>query len=261
MGGSLTKSEETVITVTLCSDQTAEETELIMPDIVGKDYAGWADTLNEKYGVVVRYSSAYSEQYDEGLIISTSPVAGTVLTEGQTVDVTYSKGRKDTSVTMVSLIGMSENEAKSALEELGLKCGTVVTVSSEQATGTVVFQSVKAKTDVEPGTQVDLQISSGPEQEEEPEEDESEDESEHSHSSEEETETPVLPDDETHVITVNMPDGRADFSSVSIKINGVNYYSGTVGADQSSFSVEYQGTIESIDVTVDGVTHKDFTIS
>jgi hypothetical protein len=46
-----------------------------------------------------------------------------------------------------------------------------------------------------------------------------------------------------------------------VKINGVNYYSGTVGADQSTFSVEYKGTIESIDVTVDGTSHKDFTIS
>ena len=263
VGGSITKSEETEIVVTLCSEQSGEEqTELIMPDIVGKDYAGWADTLNEKYGVVVRYSSAYSDEYDEGLIISTVPVAGTVLTEGQTVDVTYSKGHKDTSVTMISLIGMQENEAKSALSELGLKCGEVVTVSSEQEAGTVVFQSVKAKTDVEPGTQVDLQISSGPEQEEEPEEEpEEEEEDDTEAETGDEDETPVLPTDETHVITVNMPAGRTGSSSVSVKINGVNYYSGTVEAEQSSFSVEYQGTIESIDVTVDGVTHKDFTIS
>jgi serine/threonine-protein kinase len=257
IGGTVTKSEETEIVVTICSEATTEEEqELIMPDIVGKDYAGWADTLNEKYGVVVRYSSTYSEQYDEGLIISTDPVAGTKLTRGQSVEVVYSKGAKDTSVTMVSLVGMQENEAKNALSELGLECGTVVTVSSEKASGTVVFQSVKAGVSVEPGTSVDLQVSSGPitEEEEEPEDEEEYDE-------EEEDEVPDLPVDETHVITVNMPSGRTGISGVSIKINGVNYYSGTVGADKDSFSVEYEGTIESIDVTVDGATHKDFSIS
>jgi serine/threonine-protein kinase len=260
VGGTVTKSEETEIVVTICSEATTEEEqELIMPDIVGKDYAGWADTLNEKYGVVVRYSSTYSEQYDEGLIISTNPVAGTVLTRGQSVEVVYSKGAKDTSVTMVSLVGMQENEAKNALSELGLECGTVVTVSSEKASGTVVFQSVKAGVSVEPGTSVDLQVSSGPiTEEEEPEEPEDEEEDE---DEEEENEVPDLPVDETHVITVNMPEGRTGISGVSIKINGVNYYSGTVSADKDSFSVEYEGTIESIDITVDGATHKDFSIS
>lgn len=261
VGGTVTKSEETEIVVTLCAEATAEEEqELIMPDIVGKDYAGWADTLNEKYGVVVRYSSNYSEKYDEGLIISTNPVAGTVLTRGQSVEVIYSKGPKDTSVTMISLIGMSENEAKDALDALGLRCGTVVTVSSEETSGTVVFQSVKAKTDVEPGTTVDLQISSGPQQEAvaEPED---EDDEEGEGQEDDEAEVPDLPMDETHVITVNMPPNRSAISGVSIKINGVNYYSGTVEPEQSSFSVEYEGTIESIDVTVDGATHKDFSIS
>ena len=257
VGGTVTKSEETEIIVTLCSEaEGEEEPELIMPDIVGKDYAGWADTLNEKYGVVVRYSSTYSDKYDEGLIVSTNPIAGSVLTKGQSVEVVYSKGPKDTSVTMISLIGMEESEARDALTGLGLKCGSVVTVSSEEPAGTVVFQSVKAKTDVEPGTSVDLQISSGPqEEEEEPEESES------SSEEESEAEVPELPMDETHIITVNMPQGRTAISGVSIKINGVNYYSGTVDPDQSSFSVEYEGTIESIDVTVDGATHKDFTIS
>ena len=136
-------------------------------------------------------------------------------------------------------------------------------MSSEETSGTVVFQSVKAKTDVEPGTTVDLQISSGPQQEAVAEpEDEDDEEGEGQEDDEaDEAEVPDLPMDETHVITVNMPPNRSAISGVSIKINGVNYYSGTVEPEQSSFSVEYEGTIESIDVTVDGATHKDFSIS
>ena len=264
LGGSVTKSEETEITVVICSEETEETPDLIMPDIIGEDYAGWADTLSEKYGVVVKYSSTYSDKYDEGLIISTDPKAGAVLTEGQTVDITYSKGVKDTSVTMVSLIGMTENQAKSALKELGLKCGRVVTVSSDEDAGKVVFQSVKAKDEVEPGTKVDLQISSGPKPEDpepaEPEEPEEQTEEEKQDGDEAE-EPSDLPEDAAHVITVKMPEQRTSNSSVSIKINGVNYYSGTVGAEESSFSVEYKGTIESIDVTVDGASYKDYSIS
>lgn len=268
VGGSTTKSENTEITVVLCGELEAEPTDLVMPDIIGKDYASWATTLSEEYHVTVKYNPQYDDEMDEGLIISTDPVAGSKLVEGQTITLTYSKGQKITTVTMISLIGMTESKAKETLQGMGLT-GKAVTVSSDEQAGRVVFQSVKAGEEVELGTEVNLQISSGPQPEEEeptepaeskPEEPETPDEPDEPEEPGEQ-ETPNVPEDETHTIVVTMPEGRTEDSNVSIRVNGINYWSGTVAADQNQYSVEYKGTIESVDVTIDGNSHEGFKVS
>ncbi|MCD8008480.1 MAG: Stk1 family PASTA domain-containing Ser/Thr kinase [Clostridiales bacterium] len=260
--GTSTKSDVTEITVVLCAEPE-EETELIMPNIVGQDYTEWASTLSEDYHVTVKYNPQYSSDYDEGLIISTDPAAGATLTEGQTVTLTYSRGEKITTVTMVSLYGMTENAAKETIEELGLTTGSVTTVTSSETAGTVVFQSVKSGAEVEMGTAVNLQISSGPQ----PEDPEQEEEEEEEETDDQETDTnddtnqnDSDDDEEVHIIVVTMPSGRTETSTVSIRVNGVNYYSATVPADQSQVSVEYKGTIESLEVLVDGSSYSEYTV-
>ncbi len=278
-GGGSTKTDVTEITVVLCAEPEEEEAELIMPNIVGKDYSEWASTLSEDYHVTVKYNPQYSSDYDEGLIISTDPAAGATLTEGQTVTLTYSRGEKITTVTMVSLYGMTENKAKETIDELGLTTGSVTTVTSSETAGTVVFQSVKSGAEVELGTTVNLQISSGPQPEDpEPEEEEEEVEEEEQQtdtttSDNESEETDTTHDSETedgtddgtqedtiYVITVTMPSGRTDASIVSVRVNGVNYYSATIPADQTQVSVEYKGTIESLEVLLDGSSYSEYTV-
>ncbi|MCD8145750.1 MAG: Stk1 family PASTA domain-containing Ser/Thr kinase [Clostridiales bacterium] len=267
--GTSTKGDVTEITVVLCAEPE-EETELIMPNIVGQDYTEWASTLSEDYHVTVKYNPQYSSDYDEGLIISTDPTAGATLTEGQTVTLTYSRGAKVTTVTMVSLYGMTENKAKETIEELGLTTGSVTTVTSSETAGTVVFQSVKSGAEVEQGTAVNLQISSGPQPEDEEDEEEEEEETE---TDEQETESGDSnsndnttnqntnnSDEEIHTIVIAMPSGRTETSTVSVRVNGQNYYSATVPADQSQVSVEYKGTIESLEVLVDGNSYSEYTV-
>ncbi|MCD8189059.1 MAG: Stk1 family PASTA domain-containing Ser/Thr kinase [Clostridiales bacterium] len=270
--GTSTKGDVIEITVVLCAEPEEEATELVMPNIVGKDYSEWASTLSEDYHVTVKYNPQYSSEYDEGLIISTDPVAGTTLTEGQTVTLTYSRGEKITTVTMVSLYGMTENKAKETIEELGLTTGSVTTVTSSETAGTVVFQSVKSGAEVELGTTVNLQISSGPQPEDpEPEEEEEEeeqptdtntadDEDEETGNTHHDTETDDGTQEDTiYTITVTMPSGRTEDSTVSIRVNGINYYSATVAANKNQVSVEYKGTIESLEVLVDGSSYSDYT--
>lgn len=266
-GGTTTKSEQTEITVILCAEEKEEASQLVMPNIIGKDYAVWADTLSEKYNVVVKYMQEYSSDYKEGEIISTDPVAGSVLQEGQTVTITYSKGEKITTVTMVSLIGMTENEAKSALKELGLKCGSVVTVTSDKTKGTVVFQSVNSGDEVELGTEVDLQISTGPqpEDEEEPEDTEDQDDQQNDNQQDDSQQDDQNGDsqmesDTTHSIIVYLPEDRTEDANISIKVNGVNFYAGTVGPEKSQFTTEYNGSITSIEVTLDGEDYHEYDV-
>jgi serine/threonine-protein kinase len=255
--GTTTKSQSTEIVVVLCGEPEEEGTELIMPDILNDDYSKWADKLREEYGVTVKYNPQYSDEVEEGMIISTDPKAGTKLTAGQSVTLNYSKGAKVTTTTMISLIGMTENEAKSAIQELGLSPGTVTTVSSDETAGTVVYQSVKTNSEVELGSRVDIQISSGPKPEDPPEPEEPDQEEPVTTTQPDETDEPEqpddLPEDETHTITVTLPEGRTEDASITIRVNGVNYHSKTVKTNEKEVSVQYKGTVESVDVILDGV--------
>lgn len=261
-----TKSEVTDITVTLCAERETEADVKYMPYIVGENYQSWIQTLNDDYGVVVNYHTVYSDKYDKNLVISTDPVAGTALTEGQTVNLDISKGPEIKTVTMVSVMGMTQSRAKSTIEDLGLAVGSVTKVDSEETKGQVVFQSVKQGAEVEVGTKVNLQISKGPKTPTpKPDDSGSTDDPDDSGGSDPAgsgTGSDDGDDEETtHQIKVTLPSDREEASNVVIKVNDSVKYSKSVGADESVVSLSYTGTIDSIDVTVDGESYSDYTVS
>ncbi len=257
-GGTTTKEETTEITVVLNADSTEEGSLLYMPDILGQNYESWASVLSTDYHVTVKYSPEYSDDVPEGNIISTDPVAGTELHEGDKVTLTYSKGKKITTTTMVSLYGMTESKARSTLTELGLETGNVVTVESSESAGTVVMQSVKAGATVELGTAVDLQISSGPPDTADEPVTEPDDEKDNETGDDPSQQEPE--EEEVHTIVVNMPENRKEESIIVISINGKSYFTRTVAADENQVRVNYKGNIESITVVVDGVDYNDYEI-
>ena len=60
---------------------------------------------------------------------------------------------------------------------------------------------------------------------------------------------------------MNLPDGREEASTVVIKVNGGILFSKAVGAEESSVSVTYVGSIDDIEVTVDGESYSDYSVS
>ena len=249
-GGTTTKSETTDITVTLCAEDDDKVEVKYMPDIVGKNYRDWSQTLYNDYNVIVSYKFEYSDEYEKNLIISTDPKSGDELTEGQKVTLYISKGQEEKLVTMVTVTGMSQSEAEKTIQGLGLTVGNVVDVDSDEAKGTVIFQSVKNGAEVKPGTKVNLQVSKGPQEDPTPVEP---DDPDH----------PDNPDDDntSHQIKVSLPPDREEASAVVIKINGSILYSKSVAPDKSIVSVSYVGKIESSEITVDGEEYDDYTIS
>ena len=252
-GGTSTKSETTDITVTLCAEDDDKVEVKYMPDIVGKNYRDWSQTLYNDYGVIVSYKFEYSDEYEKNLIISTDPKSGDELTEGQKVTLYISKGQEEKLVTMVTVTGMSQSEAEKTIQGLGLTVGNVVDVDSDEAKGTVIFQSVKNGAEVKPGTKVNLQVSKGPQEDPTPDNPDNPDDPDH----------PDNPDDDntSHQIKVTLPDDREEASAVVIKINGSILYSKSVAPDKSIVSVSYVGKIESSEITVDGEAYDDYTIS
>ena len=159
--GSSTKSEMTTITVVV-SAGVKQDDAVYMPSMLRQDYRTAESKLINDYGLEVEYGDrVFSETIDEGLIVSTDPVAGTPLEDGQKVIIYVSKGSENKSVTMPSLYGQTEEQAAKALKEVGLSLADVIMVAGAEKEGTVIFQSVKAYTDVNPGTKVYLHVSDG----------------------------------------------------------------------------------------------------
>lgn len=107
-------------------------------------------------GLKVEVIEEFSSDVDPGVVISTDPAADTLVPPGSTVKLTVSKGIKKVKVPD-GLIGMTPEEAKAALDAVGLK-SSLVTKTSNRAQGKVYATDPKAGEEVDEGTTVKLTI-------------------------------------------------------------------------------------------------------
>jgi tRNA A-37 threonylcarbamoyl transferase component Bud32 len=109
-----------------------------------------------KADVRLRESSAA----EAGKVLGQSPAAGERAGEGSTVVLNVGDGPSTLKVPEV--VGLSVSEAKGALGEVGLNLGEQRMVPSDTAAeGIIVDQDHRAGTEVEPGTAVNVGVSSG----------------------------------------------------------------------------------------------------
>ena len=122
-----------------------------LSDWKGKTYDEAAARLKEA-GLVPQRVDEYSDEIPEvGKVLRTDPGAGKEVAFGSTVKVYVSKGPK--TVAVPNLGGMTEDEAKAAIENAGLTVGT------RAGKGRVVAQNPSPGTKVERGTPVDFLLS------------------------------------------------------------------------------------------------------
>ena len=106
--------------------------------------------------------TAASDDIEEGGIIGQSFEAGATVEPGTSVGVTVSSGPE--LITVPDLTGYTLGEASAELEGLGLQLGGNDTAASDDiAEGGIIGQSFEAGATIEPGTSVDVTVSSGPE--------------------------------------------------------------------------------------------------
>lgn len=112
----------------------------VMPDLVGMTQESAQELLNE-YEVTIDKTvyTELSDEYDEGMIVSTDPAKGSSIKKGDVVKITVSKGKY---IVISNYVGMTEEEAKKELEELGFEVTIKSEISSEKA-GNVIDQSLK----------------------------------------------------------------------------------------------------------------------
>ena len=171
------------------TDQETESSQgsantVVMPALLGKTVTEAKIELGELGLDIVVKGSEKSSEYPAGQIIEQSIAQGERIQVGEAVDVviagagsgsgsntgTSSSENSQTQqttteekVTVPAVTNKTEAEARSALEAVGLKVGTVSEANSDTIeTGKVISQSISGSVSVEKGTTVNLVISKGP---------------------------------------------------------------------------------------------------
>ena len=128
-----------------------------VPKVVGQKQEEAIKTL-EDAKLKAEVIQENSKTVEEGYVISQETPENTEVVAGDTVKIHVSSGTGIKQVTMTSVVGKKEDQAKSELEDLGLK----VTIGYEENTskddGVVLKQSIDTGTTIDEGTTVTLTV-------------------------------------------------------------------------------------------------------
>ena len=131
-----------------------------VPSVTGISYEEAQSRLAAE-GFTVTREEASSNDVAEGLIISQVPAAQTKVAKGTNITVIVSQGKE--KIRVPNLIGQSEADGRVEIQEAGLQIGDVAYESSdEQGEGKIFYQSYSKGSYVEPGTTIDIRVSTGP---------------------------------------------------------------------------------------------------
>ena len=129
--------------------------EATVPDVKGKsqeDAIKLLEDANLKYQII----EEESKKIEAGYVVSQETDANKKVNAGDTVVIHVSTGVKKSSVP--SVIGKSEDDAKKALTDLGLKVTVANDEDSSKENGVVLKQSVDAGKEVEQGSSVTITV-------------------------------------------------------------------------------------------------------
>ena len=132
-----------------------------VPNVVGDTLAAASTAITTAGLKVGTETMANSNSVAAGDVISTSPVGGTNVAPGSSVNLTVSTGPN--GVPVPNVVGDTVPAASTAITNAGLKVGTETMQSSNSvAAGDVISTSPAAGTQVAAGSTVNLTVSSGP---------------------------------------------------------------------------------------------------
>ena len=120
-------AKNTTITLTISSGPDSVK----VNNVVGMSESKATSTLKSAgFSVDVEYD--YSDSVEQGNVISQSPSANASASEGDTVTITVSQGKKVSYAKMPNVIGLTEDAAKQAIKDQGL----VPSVTYQSTSGT-----------------------------------------------------------------------------------------------------------------------------
>ncbi|WP_419045017.1 Stk1 family PASTA domain-containing Ser/Thr kinase [Enorma massiliensis] len=132
-----------------------------VPNVLGYTQEDATEELRS-LNLGVKTSSGYSDEYEEGEVMSQTPSGGLQVEEGYEVEIQISRGPEPIKTTTVpDLKGRTREEAEKLLEEAGL-VGVASEASNDAEEGTVFEQSPAEGEEVEEGSTVTYTVSTGP---------------------------------------------------------------------------------------------------
>ncbi len=150
--------EGSTITATLSSGPDS----VVVPDSLVGMSPDEAKRAVEAVGLKWEVSSdrVASDEISEGKVAKVNPSSASKVKAGSTVTGYLSSG--SSTVTVPDLTGMKQEQARTALENVGLKLGTVdFTDDSDQPKDQIVFSDPAAGSSAQKGAKVNVTISSG----------------------------------------------------------------------------------------------------
>ncbi len=247
-GTKVTKGAIITLTVSAGGDNVSDTYKII--DFKGRTLE-YAQAMLDEHEVSYKTEEEYSDEVEAGKITRTDPAAGEELEKGATLTIYISKGKEDKKVAVPGLYGLSQSAAKQALEEKGLKLGSVDQVENSAAVGTVVWQSVDTNVEVSEGTTINIQISKGKSEQTNPpdtSEDDGKDDG-NSSGSGGDTDEPSTPAVGEATVSIPLPDST-DMAHVVVSVDGVVQYDATHATSDGTIAVKLTGTPGQHEVTI-----------
>lgn len=135
---------------------------MVIPDFTGKYYSDVVnDTQYTNKFVFVEQNKVWSDEYEEGQIISQQPKDGTEVTvEGYRIYLTVSKGVQQVDVPDVAQL--SYQAAKAEIQKANLTCVEEKKSDDDVPEGLVIGTSPKIGTPVKVGEEITVYVSTGP---------------------------------------------------------------------------------------------------
>lgn len=131
-----------------------------MPNVIGKDIQSASAEL-KNLGINVKEVRVFDEKIEKDIIIKTEPEVNSDVLLGSEITVYVSDGNEIKTMKAPDLNLFNLESAKMMLENMKLKLGDVDSVNSDKPKNTVVRQSPRAGEEVEIGTAINIQVSSG----------------------------------------------------------------------------------------------------
>lgn len=135
---------------------------IVVPDLVGQQAQGAADTLTDLALAVVPV--ALGSDQPAGTVLALEPPAGSELRPGRQVRLSYALPPGQAAPTEVpDAVGLEyPGPAAQALEDAGLRVGDVGRMHAPQPAGTVVAQGADVGSRIGSGEAIDIVVSLGP---------------------------------------------------------------------------------------------------
>ena len=158
------KGEKITITV----DISAGPEELLMPNVINKEYRDVLGQLRDEMGFQVETAYENSDEITHNYVIRSEPLEGVTLEPGQVIKIIISLGPDSKPVTVPDFTNQSIERALESAQRLKLTLDPQEIADAEHEKGLVIYQSVPVNTVVEEGTTITVHFSSGPTDDDEP---------------------------------------------------------------------------------------------